>query len=149
MAVIALVALVVIGPKDLPGAMRTVGHWVRKIRLVARDFQSNLDDMIRESELDDARKAIESTKSITNPGKALKDTIDPTGDLDKEAKDLEKDARDVTREANAPVEAKEKAAPPSPKESAQAASKTEAAPEKAAPEKAGATPEAEASKKSA
>jgi sec-independent protein translocase protein TatB len=103
MAVVALIALVVIGPKDLPGAMRTVGHWVRKIRLVARDFQSNLDDMIRESELDEARKAVETTKAIRNPAKALKDSIDPEGELEKEAKDLEKDAAETKAEANRPA----------------------------------------------
>ena len=98
MAVIALVALVVIGPKDLPRAMRTVGHWVRKIRLVARDFQSNLDDMIRESELDEARKAVESTNAIRNPGKAIKDAIDPEGEIDKEAKSIQSDAAEAERE---------------------------------------------------
>ena len=108
MAVVALVALVVIGPKDLPGAMRTVGHWVRKIRLMARDFQSNLDDMIRESELDEARKAVESTKSLKDPSKALKDTIDPTGDVEKEAKDLEDEGRRLTTDAKNPGRLSEK-----------------------------------------
>lgn len=91
MAIIALIALVVIGPKDLPGAMRTVGHWVRKIRTVARDFQSGLDDMIRESELSEARKSIEGASNL-NPKKILEDTIDPTGEVSKEARDLQKDA---------------------------------------------------------
>ena len=102
MAVIALIALVVIGPKDLPAAMRTVGHWVRKVRLMARDFQSNLDDMIRESELDDARKAVESTKSLRDPKKALKDSLDPTGDLEKEAKELEDEGHRLTTDAKNP-----------------------------------------------
>ncbi|MET4807307.1 Sec-independent protein translocase protein TatB [Limibacillus sp. MBR-115] len=91
MAIIALIALVVIGPKDLPGAMRTVGHWVRKIRTVARDFQSGLDDMIRESELSEARKSIEGASNL-NPKKILEDTVDPTGDVAKEARSLQQDA---------------------------------------------------------
>ena len=102
MAVVALIALVVIGPKDLPAAMRTVGHWVRKVRLLARDFQSNLDDMIRENELDEARKAVESTKSMRDPAKAIKDTVDPTGDLEKEAKDLEAESQRITTDAKNP-----------------------------------------------
>ncbi len=48
---VALVALVVIGPKDLPKAMRFVGHWVGKGRGVMRQFRSGLDSMMREAEL--------------------------------------------------------------------------------------------------
>lgn len=135
MAVIALIALVVIGPKDLPGAMRTVGHWVRKIRMVARDFQSNLDDMIRESELDEARKAVETTKAIRNPGKALKDTIDPEGDLEKEAKDLEKDAAETKAEANRPVSESKPEETPKPTEKTAGEAKDDKEPAEAAQSK--------------
>ena len=48
---VAVVALVVIGPKDLPRVMRAVGHWVAKARDVARQFRSGFDEMVRESEL--------------------------------------------------------------------------------------------------
>ena len=51
---VAIVALLVIGPKDLPKAMRFVGHWVGKARGVARQFRSGIDTMIREFS-DDAR----------------------------------------------------------------------------------------------
>ena len=51
-----MVALVVIGPKDLPKAMRFVGHWVGKARGVARQFRSGIDDMVREAELDEMEK---------------------------------------------------------------------------------------------
>ena len=54
--VIALVALVVIGPKDLPRVMRTVGRWVGQARGMARHFRSGFDAMIRESELEDMEK---------------------------------------------------------------------------------------------
>ncbi|GAA4819944.1 hypothetical protein GCM10023232_16180 [Sphingosinicella ginsenosidimutans] len=54
--VIALVALVVIGPKDLPRVMRTVGHWVGQARGMARHFRSGFDAMIRESELEEMEK---------------------------------------------------------------------------------------------
>ena len=59
MATIAVVALIIIGPKDLPKAMRTVSHWIGKARSLAREFQSGLDDIVRESELQDMRKDIE------------------------------------------------------------------------------------------
>jgi sec-independent protein translocase protein TatB len=54
--VIALVALVVIGPKDLPRVMRTIGHWVGRARGRAGHFRSGVDNMIRESELADMEK---------------------------------------------------------------------------------------------
>jgi sec-independent protein translocase protein TatB len=54
--VIALVALVVIGPKDLPRVMRTVGNWVGRARGMAGHFRAGVDNMIRESELADMEK---------------------------------------------------------------------------------------------
>jgi sec-independent protein translocase protein TatB len=53
---IAIVALVVIGPKDLPRVMRTVGHWVGKARGMARHFKTGVDTMIREAELEEMEK---------------------------------------------------------------------------------------------
>jgi sec-independent protein translocase protein TatB len=54
--VVAIVALVVIGPKDLPNVLRTVGHWVGRARGMARHFRSGIDTMIRESELEEMEK---------------------------------------------------------------------------------------------
>ena len=51
MLVVAVVALLAIGPKDLPKAMRFVGKWVGKARGMARHFRSGIDTMMRESEL--------------------------------------------------------------------------------------------------
>jgi sec-independent protein translocase protein TatB len=54
--IVAIVALVVIGPKDLPRVMRTVGQWVGRARGMARHFRSGIDTMIRESELEEMDK---------------------------------------------------------------------------------------------
>ncbi len=98
MAVIALIALVVIGPKELPKAMRSLAKWTRKARSMAREFQSGIDDMVRDADLDDARKAVESAKSF-DFGKAVEETIDPTGGLRDEAKELEDEmAREAAEE---------------------------------------------------
>jgi sec-independent protein translocase protein TatB len=56
MLVVAVVALLVIGPKDLPKAMRFVGKWVGKARGVARQFRSGFDSMVREAELAEMEK---------------------------------------------------------------------------------------------
>jgi len=53
---VALVALVVIGPKDLPRAMRFVGNWIGKARGMARHFRSGLDEMVRQAELEEMEK---------------------------------------------------------------------------------------------
>ena len=53
---IAVVALVVIGPKDLPKAMRVVGYWVGKARSISRQFRSGFDAMVREAELEEMEK---------------------------------------------------------------------------------------------
>lgn len=50
---VAIVALVVIGPKDLPKTLRVVGRWVGKAKNVAAQFRSGFDTMVRESELEE------------------------------------------------------------------------------------------------
>ncbi len=104
MALVALVALIVIGPKELPQAMRSASKWIRKGRSLAREFQSGVDDMVREADLEDARKAVQNAKNF-DAEKALEQTIDPTGGLRDEAKDLAQTARD--EDADPPAEAEE------------------------------------------
>jgi sec-independent protein translocase protein TatB len=53
---VAVIALLVIGPKDLPRVMRVVGQWVGKARGMARHFRSGFDNMIREAELEEMEK---------------------------------------------------------------------------------------------
>ncbi|MFD1624199.1 Sec-independent protein translocase protein TatB [Azospirillum griseum] len=79
---IAVVALVVIGPKDLPKAIFTLGKWVRKARVVAREFQTHIDDMMRETELDELRREALKTRDM-NIKKMMEDTIDPKGEVSK------------------------------------------------------------------
>ena len=58
--VIAVVAIVVIGPKDLPRVMRMVGQWTGKMKRMGREFQSQFNEALREAELDDVRKDVEA-----------------------------------------------------------------------------------------
>jgi sec-independent protein translocase protein TatB len=53
---VAFVALVVIGPKDLPKAMRFIGYWVGRARAVGRQFRAGFDEMVREAELEEMEK---------------------------------------------------------------------------------------------
>jgi sec-independent protein translocase protein TatB len=62
LVVIAVVALVVVGPKDLPRLMRAFGHYAGKLRRMAGEFQRQFEDAMREAELEEVRKAIESVR---------------------------------------------------------------------------------------
>ncbi|MXO72758.1 Sec-independent protein translocase protein TatB [Alteraurantiacibacter buctensis] len=53
---IAVVAIVVIGPKDMPAALRTAGRWIAKARKMSSHFRTGLDAMIREAEMEDLEK---------------------------------------------------------------------------------------------
>ena len=54
--ILAVLALIFIGPKDLPMALRTLGRWVAQVRSMARHFQSGVESMIREAELEEMEK---------------------------------------------------------------------------------------------
>jgi sec-independent protein translocase protein TatB len=56
--VVILVAFLVVGPRDLPRLMRTVGTWVRRVRLMANEFQHNLDAVVKEADLEDLKKDV-------------------------------------------------------------------------------------------
>jgi len=86
LGLIAVVALIVIGPKDLPRVLRTVGAWVRKARSIAREFQGSLDEMMREVELDDVKRTINKATSF-NLEEEFNKTVDPDGELKRSLSD--------------------------------------------------------------
>jgi sec-independent protein translocase protein TatB len=57
--VIAVVAIIVVGPKDLPRLMRTFGHYAGKLRRAAADFQRQFEEAVRDTEIDEVRKAMQ------------------------------------------------------------------------------------------
>jgi sec-independent protein translocase protein TatB len=64
--VIGAVALIVIGPKDLPKALRTVGNMTSKVRRMASEFQNQFQEAMREAELDEIRKQVEEVQSVAS-----------------------------------------------------------------------------------
>ena len=70
--VIAIVALVVIGPKEFPTLLRSWGKWMAKMRGMASEFRGHVDEMVRQSELDDVKKQLDAV-----PGLDLQ-SLDPT-----------------------------------------------------------------------
>lgn len=95
--VIGLVALLVVGPKDLPMLMRKVGQFVAKARGMANEFRASFDEMARQSELDDLRKEVEALRS----GQGMH----PLG------ADAEAAFKDLRKDLEAPLEAPALAAP--------------------------------------
>jgi sec-independent protein translocase protein TatB len=80
LVLIGIVALIVIGPKELPGALRTLGQWMSKVRRMASEFQNQFHEAMREAELADLKKDVDEmaakAQSFTN--------LDPIDDLRKE-----------------------------------------------------------------
>lgn len=79
---LAVLAILVVGPKDLPRMMRTIGQYTAKIRGAAREFQRSFDEMARESELDELRKQIAEVKAnnpVTQVKEAIKHPLDSVG----------------------------------------------------------------------
>ena len=83
--VIGIVALVFIGPKELPGVLRTLGQWMSKVRRMAGEFQNQFHDAMREAELHDLKKEVDAmTSSYTK--------FDPLADV---RKDMEAAQREI------------------------------------------------------
>jgi sec-independent protein translocase protein TatB len=79
---IGIVALVVIGPKELPAVMRTLGQWTRKVRGMAAEFQNQFQEAMREAEMADLKKQVDDmAKDVTDvdPLKGVRDDIESVG----------------------------------------------------------------------
>lgn len=94
--IIALVTIIVVGPKELPHVLRTVTQFFRKMRAMASEFQSGLDDLAREAELQELKKSIEKTASTDLAGE-LEREIDPTGEIDRSVRELETQVKEDPR----------------------------------------------------
>ena len=73
---IGAVALIAIGPKDMPAAIRTVSSMVKKARRMAAEFQGHVDEMVREADLGDVKKAFNDIRNFDLPS-ALEKHVDP------------------------------------------------------------------------
>jgi sec-independent protein translocase protein TatB len=78
---VAVVAVIVVGPTELPRVLRTVSYWIRKLRGMAREFQSGVEDVIRETDLQDLRKELED-KTMSGLKEPWSDTTDLKDEVD-------------------------------------------------------------------
>lgn len=96
--IVAAMAVLVISPKDLPRAMRTVGKYVGQARRMARGFQNQINDALREAELDDVRKEVSELGKIDPLADVRKDMAKAGQDLKKDLKGPDKPvAKPVTK----------------------------------------------------
>lgn len=109
LAVIVVVAVFVIGPKDLPAALRTFGRVMGRVRSLTTSFRLHVDEMIRDAELEDLRKAADAARS-KNFGKIVEDAVDP----DHLMRDSFTEAADATRLDPKPLAADAEPPPPEP-----------------------------------
>jgi sec-independent protein translocase protein TatB len=84
MLVIAVVMIVVVGPKDLPRMLRTFGRTTAKLRSMAGDFQKQFNEALREAELEDVKKSVDELKNL-NPASQIKKQLNP---FEKAAQDI-------------------------------------------------------------
>lgn len=107
--ILAVLAIIVVGPKDLPKAVGTITKWIRKARSMARDLQDGLDEVAREAELDDLKKELDRPGGL-DLAKRIEEAVDPTGeitadmDLDKDVYDEMSDAVEKLKDATDPGE---------------------------------------------
>jgi sec-independent protein translocase protein TatB len=94
---IGIVALIVIGPKELPTVMRSLGQWSRKIRSLAADFQNQFHEAMREAEMADLKKQVDDVASDIKNYDPLKDV---RADVEAMGKDLDDKVKSPDKAAN-------------------------------------------------
>lgn len=103
MLVIAIVMIVVVGPKDLPKMLRTIGRMTTKARSMAGDFQRQFNEALKEAELDDVKKSFDDLKGL-NPANEIRKQLNP----------FEKAAADVRAGLDSAMKPSQPAAPADP-----------------------------------
>src|SRR5262249_45796223 len=83
MGIIVLVALIALGPKELPNALRTITMLMRNARKLANEFQSGVNEIIREADLEDARKKLTEIQSLNKNQiqNVIEKAVDPEGEM--------------------------------------------------------------------
>jgi sec-independent protein translocase protein TatB len=109
---IAVVALIAIGPKELPGVLRMVGQWMGKARKMAAEFQGQFQEAMREAEMADLKKSFDEVRDaasgfaggnvMTSLQKNVSDALD-IGDIDKPTTEVSKPAIEPPASSEAPA----------------------------------------------
>lgn len=112
--ILGVLALVVIGPKDLPLLLRKLGRWTARLRGMAQEFRSGFDELARQAELDELKREVEALRRTTNLNSLANEITKPLPTLE--------DYAGVSK----PAPAKPKAEPQAEAETAESAENAEA-----------------------
>ncbi len=97
--VIAVILIVVVGPKDLPPMIRAFGKMTKRLRQTAGEFRAQFDEALREAELDDLKNSVNDIRSM-NPANSIRETLNPLRQMGQEIKsDLERSTRPQSKPA--------------------------------------------------
>ncbi len=98
--VIAVILIVVVGPKDLPPMIRAFGKMTKRLRQTAGEFRAQFDEALREAELDDLKNSVNDLRSL-NPANTIRETLNPLRQMGQEIKsDLERTTRPDSKPAS-------------------------------------------------
>lgn len=96
LGIVGLMMILVLGPKELPHAMRTIARFMRKARRLASEFQGHMDDIVREADLAEVKNTVQSIQN-KDIGSAVSQALDPSGEL---TRDLDATMQDAQKEMN-------------------------------------------------
>src|SRR4026207_1236560 len=80
--ILGIIALVVVGPKDLPLLLRKLGQWPARLRRLAQESRTGFDELARQAELDELKREVQSLRQTTNLGSLGKEMSKPLGTLE-------------------------------------------------------------------
>ena len=108
--IIGVVALIAIGPKELPGVLRTLGQWMNKLRRMASEFQSQFHEAMREAEMADLKKQVDDMTSQAQSYASFDPVAEVRRELDSTQQQIESAMADKPTE-DSPIAAEPSAAP--------------------------------------
>jgi len=108
--VVAIVLIVVVGPKDLPPMLRAFGRTTKKLRAMASEFRGQFDEALRVADLDDVKKTFDDARKL-NPMQSIRDAVNPLKDS---AKDIKADLEKAVKTPSSPTEEPAKMSAPEP-----------------------------------
>ena len=80
--ILGIIALVVVGPKDLPLLLRKLGQWTARLRGMAQEFRTGFDELARQAELDELKREVEALRNTTNLSSIRNEITKPLGTME-------------------------------------------------------------------
>ncbi|MEN3793314.1 Sec-independent protein translocase protein TatB [Fulvimarina sp. MAC3] len=127
MLVVAVVLIVVVGPKDLPGMLRSFGRAMKQMRSMAGDFRKQFDEALKEAELDEVKKSVDDIRGL-DPRRQMREAMKPMHDI---GDDIRSSVRSATKMPADRVETADRS--PKPQSPAKTSATTEHGSDDAAP----------------